>query len=198
MPAKIHVERMMHRNSIMVAGDSAASYALIKLIPAAEGANKPLALNLALVLDVSGSMHEYDGTDKKRIERVQQAAAAAITKLKPDDRLAIIAFAHEAKVLLPSTTLADRAGIERVIQDLESADVDPGGTAMDQGIQLALKEIERNAAPGLLSQVVVLTDGETSGEQVCRQLAQQAAQKKIHLTLMGVGTEWNAILLKDL
>jgi len=198
MPAKIHVERMMHRNSIMVAGDSAASYALIKLIPAAEGTNKPLALNLALVLDVSGSMHEYDGTDKKRIERVQQAAASAITKLKPNDRLAIIAFAHEAKVLLPSTTLADRAEIDRVIQDLESADVDPGGTAMDQGIQLALKEIERNAAPGLLSQVVVLTDGETSGEQVCRQLAQQAAQKNIHLTLMGVGTEWNAILLKDL
>jgi Ca-activated chloride channel family protein len=198
MPGKIHVERMMHRNSIMVAGDSAASYALVKLIPAVEAGNKPLGLNLALVLDVSGSMHEYDGTDNKRIERVQHAAAAAITKLKPDDRLAIIAFAHEAKVLLPSTTLADRAAIDRVIQDIENADVDPGGTAMDQGIQLALTEVEQNAGAGRLSQVVVLTDGETSGEQVCRQLAVQAAQKKIHLTLMGVGIEWNAVLLKDL
>ena len=33
MAAKLHVERMMHRNSIAVAGESAASYALIKLIP---------------------------------------------------------------------------------------------------------------------------------------------------------------------
>src|SRR5262249_6675775 len=32
----------------------------------------------------------------------------------------------------------------------------------------------------------------------CRQLAQQAAQKKIQLTVMGVGTEWNASLIKDL
>src|SRR5262249_13741459 len=149
MPAKIHVERMMHRNSIMVTGDSAASYALVKLIPAAEGGNKPLGLNLALVLDVSGSMHEYDGTPKKPIERVQHAAAPAISKLKPDDRLAIVAFAHEAKVLLPSTTLADRAAIDRVIQDIENTDVDPGGTVMDQGIELAVKEVERNAGPGL-------------------------------------------------
>jgi Ca-activated chloride channel family protein len=198
MPAKIHIERMMHRNSIMIAGDSAASYALIKLIPATDSGNKPIGLNLALVLDVSGSMHEYDGTEKKRIERVQHAAAAAINKLKPTDRLAIIAFAHEARILLPSTTLADRAAIDRVIGDIENADVDPGGTAMDHGIQLALNEIEQNSAPGLLSQVVILTDGETSGEQACRQLAQQAALKQIHLTLMGVGTEWNSILLKDL
>jgi Ca-activated chloride channel family protein len=198
MPAKIHVERMMHRNSIMVTGDSAASYALVKLIPAAEGANQPLGLNLALALDVSGSMHDSDGTNQKRIERVQQAAAAAIDKLKPADRLAVIAFARDAKVLLPSTTLADRGAIDQVIQDIENADVDPGGTAMDQGMQLALAEVEKNTAPGLLSQVVVLTDGETSGEQVCRKLAQQAAQKKIHLTLMGVGTEWNAVLLKEL
>jgi Ca-activated chloride channel family protein len=77
-------------------------------------------------------------------------------------------------------------------------DVDPGGTAMDQGIQLALDEVERNVGPGKLSQVVVLTDGETSGEQVCRQLAQQAASKKIRFHVIGCGTEWNQNLIKDL
>ena len=198
MPAKIFVERMMHRHSIMVAGDSAASYALVKLIPSSAGDSKPLALNLALALDVSGSMHDYDGTDKKRIQRVRQAALAAVDKLKPGDRLAVIGFAKEAKVLLPSTAAAERSAIDRVIGDIENADVDPGGTTMDQGIARALGEVEKNSGPGRLSQVVVLTDGETSGEQVCRQLAQQAAQKAIRLTLMGVGTEWNASLLKDL
>jgi Ca-activated chloride channel family protein len=77
-------------------------------------------------------------------------------------------------------------------------DVDPGGTSMDQGIQLAMDEVGKSAGKGKLSQVVVLTDGETSGETKCRELAQTAAQKKIHLTVMGVGTEWNSALIKDL
>jgi Ca-activated chloride channel family protein len=46
--------------------------------------------------------------------------------------------------------------------------------------------------------MVVLTDGETSGEQECRQLAQRAAEKKINVTLMGVGQDWKAALIKDL
>ncbi|MBV9126176.1 MAG: VWA domain-containing protein [Planctomycetes bacterium] len=198
MPAKIHIERMMYRNSIAVTGESAASYALIKLIPAGEGAGRALGLNLALVLDVSGSMYEEDGTGISRLKRIQEAATAAIARLRPDDQLAIVAFAHNAQVVLPSTTLADMAKIEDVLQRVDMFDVDPGGTSMDQGIGLALDEVEKNAGTGRLTQIVVLTDGETSGEQQCRQLAQEAAKKKIHLSMMGVGTEWNESLIKDL
>src|SRR5207244_5580175 len=161
MPAKIHVERMMYRNSIAVPGESAASYALIKLIPSADGP-KPVGLNLALVLDVSGSMYEEDGTGQSRLKRVQEAARAAIQKLRPDDTLAIIAFAHNAQVVLPTTTLAAPAKIEEIIERIDMYDVDPGGTCMDQGIELGMAEVEKAAAAGRLSQIVVLTDGETS------------------------------------
>jgi len=47
-------------------------------------------------------------------------------------------------------------------------------------------------------QVVLLTDGETSGETNCRELARQAWEKKVRFTIMGVGTEWNSGLIKDL
>src|SRR5262249_44690683 len=181
-----------------VAGETAASYALIKLIPAGGGATKPLPLNLAVVLDVSGSMYEEDGTGISRLARIQQAAHSAVQKLKPEDRLAIIAFAHDCQVVLPSTPLTDKSRSEDVISRIDRFDVDPGGTAMDQGIGMGLSEVEKNAAPGTLSQLVVLTDGETSGEQTCRQLAQQAAQKKIRFNVIGVGTEWNQNLIKDL
>src|ERR1700676_2596851 len=90
MTAKIHIERMMHRNSIQVVSESAATYALIKLIPSGSGGSK-MGLNLALVVDVSGSMYEEDGTGVSRLKRVQDAAAAAIQKLNPQDNLAIIA-----------------------------------------------------------------------------------------------------------
>ncbi len=196
MPAKIHLERMMHRGSIAVPGETAASYALVKLIPA--GAAKPLGLNLALVLDVSGSMYEQDGTGVSRLQRIQQAATAAIARLKPEDTLAVVAFANNAQVVLPSTPLTHRARIEEVIGRIDTFDVDPGGTAMDQGLALGLEELARNAGSAKLSQIILLTDGETSGEQACRQLAEQAAQQNVPLTLMGVGTDWNAPLIKDL
>lgn len=194
--AKIHVERMMHRNSIAITGETAASYALVKLIPTGLGTG-PAALNLALVLDVSGSMYEEDGTGVSRLRRIQDAAIHAIGKLKPTDTLSIIAFAHNAMVLLPPTPIAEAATIEEVINKIDMYDVDPGGTSMDEGIKLALAEIEKSAA-GKLSQVIVLTDGETSGEQACRDLAKTAAEKKIRLTLMGVGLDWKASLIKDL
>src|SRR4051794_16636790 len=105
-PAKIHIERMMYRNSIAVPGDSAASYALLKLIPSG-GAPKPPGLNLALVLDVSGSMYEEDGTGISRLQRIQEAATAALDRLSPDDLLSVVAFANDAQVILPATRLAD-------------------------------------------------------------------------------------------
>jgi Ca-activated chloride channel homolog len=196
LQAKIHIERMMYRGSIAVMGESAASYALIKLIPA--GLGDSLNLNLALAIDVSGSMYEEDGTGINRLNRVQAAAQAALALLKPTDTLSIIAFAHNSQVLLPPTPISDRARIEDVISKIDMYDVDPGGTSMDEGIRQCMAELEQNMAPGKLSQVVVLTDGETSGEQDCRKLAQEAARKKIRFSVIGVGTEWNANLIKDL
>jgi Ca-activated chloride channel family protein len=143
-------------------------------------------------------MYEEDGTGRSRLLRVQEAARAAIGKLRPDDTLAVVAFAHNAQVVLPATSLHERDKIDDLIDRIDMFDVDPGGTSMDQGIELGLAEVEKSAGTGRLSQVVVLTDGETSGEQVCRQLAQKAAEKKIHFSVMGIGTEWNASLLKDL
>src|SRR5438034_1716332 len=158
MPAKIHIERMMHRNSIAVPGESAASYALVKLIPTGSGAATPLGLNLALVLDVSGSMYEEDGTGISRLKRIQTAAGNAIQKLKPTDTLAIVAFAHNAQVVLPATPLSERAAIDDVISKVDMYDVDPGGTAMDEGIALGMAEVDKNVGTGKLSQVLVLTD----------------------------------------
>ena len=127
MTAKLHIERMMHRNSIAVSGESAISYALIKLIPSGLGeASKPMGLNLALALDVSGSMYEEDGTGISRLKRIQDAAIAAMQKLKPEDSMAIVAFAHNALVLLPPTKVSEKDQIIDVIQRVDMFDVRSG------------------------------------------------------------------------
>ena len=192
------IERMMYRSSVAVMGESTASYALIKVIPVGGGGSAPLSLNLALVLDVSGSMYEEDGTGISRLKRIQNAATSAINKLKPTDTLALVAFAHNAQVVLPTTPLVHKEQILDVLNKIDMFDVDPGGTAMDQGIQLAIAEVEKNAGTGKLSQLVVLTDGETSGEQTCRKYAAEAAAKKVRFNVIGVGQDWNQSLIKDL
>src|SRR6185503_236715 len=131
---KIHIERMMHRNSIAVAGESASSYALVKLIPTGGGTTtKPMGLNLALVLDVSGSMYEEDGTGISRLQRVQDAAVNAMKSLKPEDTMAVVGFAHNAMVVLPSTPVSEASKIEEAIRRIDMYDIDQGGTSMDQG-----------------------------------------------------------------
>src|SRR5437870_4952083 len=132
MAGKIHIERMMYRSSVAVMGESAASYALLKLIPSGEGAGKSVGLNLVLVLDVSGSMYEEDGTGVSRLKRIQHAALAAIDKLRPDDKLAVVGFAQNARVLLTATAVSDKPAIQDVINRVDMFDVDPGGTAMDE------------------------------------------------------------------
>src|SRR5204862_5450428 len=99
---------------------------------------------------------------------------------------------------LPPTKISEKEKIESVISKIDQYDVEPNGTAMNDGMRLALDEVEKLAGPGRLSQIIVLTDGETSGEQDCRKLAERAAKNKIHLTLMGVGVDWKANLIKDL
>ncbi len=198
MSAKIHLERMLHRNSIAVRGESVASYALLKVIPAGDGSAPVMPINLALVLDVSGSMYEEDGTGISRLKRVQQAALEAIPLLRPSDTLTIVAFAHTAAVALPPTALTQLPAIEKTINTIDRFEIDPGGTAMDQGLSIALEQLRTVHKDNVLTHVLLLTDGETSGEQQCRDLATTMASKQEHLTIIGVGTEWNASLVKDL
>jgi serine/threonine protein kinase len=197
-PSPLLLSAAMHRTSIAVPATATPSYALVKMAAAAPSGGKRLDVNLALVCDVSGYMYEEDGTGVCRLKRIQQAAKTALDMLKPDDTVAIIAFAYNASVLLPSTSIADKAKINDVIDKVDMFDVDPGGCAMDQGIQLGMDEVKKQPQGGRLSQVVVLTQGMTSGEAICRQLAQKASAEKVHLSLIGVGTEWNASLIKDL
>jgi Ca-activated chloride channel family protein len=194
---RLVLERMMHRQSIAVPGESMASYALLKLIPASDGPPS-IPLTLALCIDISGSMYWADGTGKSRLDRVRDAASAAVAKLKPTDRLALIAFGNGAEVVLPPTPAGEAETIADTLRKIDMFNVDQAGTTMDEGIDKALQALSGPDEAGRLQQIIVLTDGETSGEMECRDLARRAAGQKVRFTIMGIGTEWNSALIKDL
>jgi Ca-activated chloride channel homolog len=150
---------------------------------------KTAPLNLCLVLDHSGSMRGNP------LDTVKQAAKALIAKLDDNDRLSIIAFDHEAKVLIPNQPVSDRAEIDFKIRKLQGA----GGTNIDAGMKLGIAEIAKGKE-GTVSQMLLLTDGENEhgDNDRCLKLAQVATEYGFTINTLGFGDHWNQDILEQI
>jgi len=60
-------------------------------------------------------------------------------------------------------------------------------------------ELRKNHDPGRVGAMLLLTDGQTWGdEDRCRALAQELARDGVRITALGLGAEWNEALLDDI
>jgi Ca-activated chloride channel family protein len=152
-------------------------------------ADRQLPLNLCLILDHSGSMK---GTP---LNTVKQAAADLIRGLKPGDRVSVVAFDHEAKVIVPCQPISDPEVIINEINRLEAK----GGTAIDAGIKLGTTQLLEGRQDAV-SQAFILTDGENEhGDNArCIKLAEFATESKITLNTLGFGEHWNQNILEKI
>ena len=148
-----------------------------------------LPLNLCLVLDRSGSMSE------RPLEIVKEAAISIIEKLKPSDHISIIAFDHRAKVIVPNQPVTNIEPIKQKIR-LMVAD---GGTAIDEGLRLGLKEVAANNL-NCVSRIFLLTDGENEhgDNNRCLKLAALAAEYNVTIDALGFGEHWNQDVLEKI
>lgn len=161
----------------------------IAISAVAEPQDQTLPLNLCLVLDHSGSMNGNP------LETVKRAALQLVEKLTPRDRLSVIAFDHRAKVLVPNQHIADTETVKQQISSLKAG----GGTAIDEGMKLGLKETAKGKEERV-SQVFVLTDGENEhgDNERCLKIAQLASEYKITLNTLGFGAHWNQDVLEKI
>lgn len=148
-----------------------------------------LPLNLCLILDCSGSMAD------EPLEIVKVAAISIIEKLHPGDRISLIAFNQRAKAIVRNQAVRDIAQIKYKINQLEA----DGGTAIDEGLKLGIKEIsvgKRNA----VSHIFLLTDGENEhgDNKRCLKLARLASEYKITINTLGFGEHWNQDVLEKI
>ncbi len=159
----------------------------ISAIPDAQA--RELPLNLCLVLDRSGSMSE------KPLEMVKEAAISIIEKLKPSDRISIVTFDHRAKVVIPNQEVQDIEPIKQKIR-LMVAD---GGTAIDEGLRLGLKEVAVHNQH-CVSRIFLLTDGENEhgDNNRCLKLAELSAEYNVTIDALGFGEHWNQDVLEQI
>jgi uncharacterized protein YegL len=146
-------------------------------------------LNLCLVLDRSTSMQGA------RLQRVKEATHYIIDSLDERDVFSVVTFGDRADVLIPAQPGLDKAMAKARVSTIHTT----GGTEILKGLTTGLGQVERYRAPGMVSHLILLTDGRTyGGEQECLAQAELARQRQVGISTMGIGQDWNDKLLDEI
>ncbi|MGD1875766.1 MAG: VWA domain-containing protein [Mastigocoleus sp.] len=161
----------------------------VSISAVADSMDRNVPLNLCLILDHSGSM------TGRPLETVKKAAIRLIDRLKPSDRISVVAFDHRAKVLVSNQAVENPNKIKQQINRL-SAD---GGTSIDEGLRLGIEELAKGKRE-TISQAFLLTDGENEhgDNQRCLKFGQLATSYSITLNSFGFGDNWNQDILEKI
>lgn len=176
------------RSPMPVTGSPQVAYLLIEATPTV-APTVAVPLNFCLVLDRSGSMQGA------KLESMKAATRRVIETLTDQDVVSIIMFDDTVQTLVPATLAADRTTLLAAVNTITEA----GGTAMSLGMQAGQVELEKHLRGDRLSHMLLLTDGQTWGdEETCRSIAKALGQADVRITALGLGAEWNEKLLDDL
>ncbi len=183
----VGLQAALNDANLNVAQSSSQRQLAISMSAIASASGRTAPLNLCLILDQSRSMYG------KPLETVKQAALQIIDSLSPGDRLSVITFDHEARVVVPNQVIENPAGIKFEINKLQAS----GGTAIDKGMKLSIEEMAKGKTDSI-SQAFVLTDGENDhgDNDRCLKLAELAASYNITMNSLGFGSNWNQDILE--
>jgi len=140
------------------------------------------ALNLVFLLDVSGSMNE-----PKKLPLVKESMRVLVEKLKPTDRVAIVVYAGDSGLALPSTPISQKQEVLGAIEELSAG----GSTNGAMGIQLAYDIAKANFIKDGANRVVLCTDGDfnigVTNQGDLTRLIEEKAKSGVFLTVLGFG-----------
>lgn len=140
------------------------------------------ASNLVFLVDVSGSMYGPD-----RLGLVKSSLKLLINNLREEDRVAIVVYAGEAGVVLPSTSGSNKQKIREALDELTAG----GSTAGGAGIQLAYDIARKNYIREGNNRVILCTDGDfnvgVSSSEGLERLVEKERKSGVFLTVLGYG-----------
>jgi len=179
---------MFNKSYLPALGQPQLLYATFEARPGAGGPPVRLPLNFSLVLDRSGSM------SGPKIKQLREAVRTMIGRLEPTDTVSVIVFNAHTDVVIPATAAHNKAALAERVGKLEAG----GGTTMAPAMRAGLAEIAKHLSPSVASRLIVLTDGQTTREEECRDEADRVAAAGVPLIALGLGSDWNEDLLLDL
>jgi Ca-activated chloride channel family protein len=140
------------------------------------------ALNLVFLIDTSGSMESPD-----KLPLLRQSLTMMLGQLRPEDQIAIVAYAGSAGLVLEPTNAGDRDAILGALDRLEAG----GSTAGAEGLRLAYRTAKAMTGEGEVSRVILATDGDfnvgiSDPEDLKAEIAQMRDQGT-YLSVLGFG-----------
>lgn len=138
--------------------------------------------NLVFLVDSSGSM-----SSANKLPLLQKSLKLLLEKLDDRDKVAIVAYAGSAGLVLPSTPASKKGNIINALEQLRAG----GSTAGGAGIKLAYQVAKENLITDGNNRVILCTDGDfnvgvsSTGDLV--RLIEEKRKDDIYLTICGFG-----------
>jgi Ca-activated chloride channel family protein len=146
-------------------------------------------LNLAIVLDRSGSM------SGQPLEEAKRCASFVIDRLGPKDRTSVVVYDNEVTLLVPSTVVTDKERLHAAIRRVDSG----GMTNLHGGWLKGAEQASPHIAADTVSRVILLSDGQaneglTDVDTIAQQCA-KLAEAGVSTSTYGLGRDFNEDLM---
>ena len=150
---------------------------------------------LTFVIDVSGSMGM-----ENRLGLVKKALRLLVKQLRPSDKIGIVVYGTNARVVLPHTNVVNR---EHILEKINSL-CPEGVTNVEDGIHKGYELARKNAESDSINRVILCSDGVanegvTSPKVLLKQIRDYVDDDGIFLTTVGFGMgNYNDTLMEQL
>jgi Ca-activated chloride channel family protein len=174
-----------------VQSGTSEAFAVLEVRAQAPKQQRRVPVNVALVIDRSGSMHGQKLTDAKH------AAREFIQRLTAEDRLALVHYGTDVTTF-PSTLVTEEAR-ERMRVFVDNI-TDDGSTNISGALQAAAEQLMPYQREFRVSRVILLSDGQpTAGllrEEELTELAARIRAMGMAVSALGVGSDFNETLMQ--
>lgn len=150
-------------------------------------------LNIALVLDRSGSMEE-----EKKMEYAKEAAKFLIDNLSPNDFISLVAYDTAVEVINPAGNVVHKNLLKHKVENIFSG----GTTNLSGGLSEGYNQVLINRKDNFINRVLLLSDGLANvgitDEKLLFSLAKDYRKQGISVSALGIGTDFNEDLMLGL
>ncbi len=150
-------------------------------------------LNLALVLDRSGSM-----ADEGKMDYVRKAAHMLVNHMGTEDRLTVVTYNHRVQVPISTRRVENHQYLHRIISGLYPE----GRTYLSGGLEEGFRQARKYRKKGYISRVILLSDGLANvGITDARILGQRTSamyESGVAVSTFGMGYDFDENLLASL